>query len=340
MTKLIADVAVIGAGAAGHMGALRAVLNNRNCIVFSGCGYARKRSRAMWVREVVNMPLMFGKKRAIMDATKETFDWIKNHEYFAQKFSEFKVSIKKVIKNDDDKCFTLIDGDGKEYYAYYVLLATGIMDLQPLIHGSIKPILPFANRGEIDYCIRCDGHKVIGKHAATIGATSTAAWVAVLLHEKYQPKSLKIFLNGDTAQWAGNEDLEKLIKLYNIEVVAEDIDQILTDDEGKIMDSIQLTNCEEKKVDIAFAMLGQMAYNELATGLGCEVTANGNVKANEKGETCVENFYVAGDLRDGGKYQIYTAWDQAVDSVDDMDRKIRANFRARALDNLSLKPAA
>ena len=32
-----------------------------------------------------------------------------------------------------------------------------------------------------------------------------------------------------------------------------------------------------------------------------------NVITNEKGESLIPNFYVAGDLRQGKKYQIYTA---------------------------------
>ena len=66
------DIAIIGAGAAGSMGALRAVLNNRSSIIFKGSKQSAKRSRAMWVGKVVNMPLMFDRKRAIAESTSET----------------------------------------------------------------------------------------------------------------------------------------------------------------------------------------------------------------------------------------------------------------------------
>ena len=81
----IYDIAVIGAGAAGSMGMLRAVLNNRETIIFKGSRKTNKRSRALWVRKVVNMPLMFDKKMAITDSVKETFAWIEGHEYFSKK---------------------------------------------------------------------------------------------------------------------------------------------------------------------------------------------------------------------------------------------------------------
>ena len=92
----------------------------------------------------------------------------------------------------------------------------------------------------------------------------------------------------------------------------------------------------DEAVEVAFPMLGQIAYNELAKQVGAELSEKGNVITNEKGESSIPNFYVAGDLRQGKKYQIYTAWDMAVDSVDDMDAKLRKNIE----NKLNQKPLA
>jgi thioredoxin reductase (NADPH) len=335
----IYDIAIIGAGAAGSMGMLRAVLNNRRTIIFKGSKETSKRSRALWVRKVVNMPLMFDKKMAIIDSVKETFAWIEGHEYFSKKLTSINDEVKTVTR-DEQGIFILEDSNANKYQAKYVLLATGIMDIQPEIQGSIQPILPYANKGDIDYCIRCDGHKVINKVAATIGHGSTAAWVAVLLHERYSPPEMKIFTNGKDPEWLSDSDLCKLIELYKIKVITGEILSI-TSDEAKNLKAFQIKNTErgednaaeaggswyEEPVQVAFPMLGQIAYNELAKSLGAEVSEKGNVKTNEKGESSVSGFYVAGDLREGKKYQIYTAWDMAVDSVDDMDFKLRKEYR-------------
>jgi thioredoxin reductase (NADPH) len=329
----IYDIAVIGAGAAGSMGMLRAVLNNRETIIFKGSKQTSKRSRALWVRKVVNMPLMFDKKMAITDSVKETFAWIEGHEYFSRKLTSINDEVKTVTR-DEQGIFILEDSNANKYQAKYVLLATGIMDVQPEIQGSIQPILPYANKGDIDYCIRCDGHKVINKVAATIGHGSTAAWVAVLLHERYSPPEMKIFTNGKAPEWLGDADLSKLVELYKIKVITGEILTIISD-EAKNLKAFQIKNAEgeshEEPVQVAFPMLGQIAYNELAKNLGAEVSEKGNVKTNEKGESSVSGFYVAGDLREGKKYQIYTAWDMAVDSVDDMDFKLRKDYRRNLL---------
>ncbi|MFM7458246.1 MAG: NAD(P)/FAD-dependent oxidoreductase [bacterium] len=329
----IYDIAIIGAGAAGSMGMLRAVLNNRKTIIFKGSKQTNKRSRALWVRKVVNMPLIFDKKMAVIDSVKETFAWIEGHEYFSKKLTSVNDEVKTVTRAEDGT-FTLEDSSANKYQAKYVLLATGIMDIQPEIQGSIQPILPYANKGDIDYCIRCDGHKVINKVAATIGHGSTAAWVAVLLHERYSPPEMKIFTNGKAPEWLGDADLSKLLELYKIKVITGEILSIISD-EAKNLRAFQIKNAEgeshEEPVQVAFPMLGQIAYNELAKNLGAEISEKGNVKTNEKGESSVSSFYVAGDLREGKKYQIYTAWDMAVDSVDDMDFKLRRSHRRNLL---------
>jgi len=331
----IYDIAIIGAGAAGSMGALRAVLNNRSSIIFKGSKQSAKRSRAMWVAKVVNMPLMFDRKRAIAESSNETFSWIESHEYFSQKLSSVNDDIKSIIKNADGS-FTLTDSASNTYLAKYILLATGIMDVQPEIQGSIKPILPFANKGDIDYCIRCDGHKVINKIAATIGHGQTAANVAILLHERYSPPELKIFTNGKEPEWS-KEETARLIDIYKIKVVKGEILSLLSDGE-KNLKAFLIKDGEdsyEEAVEIAFPLLGQIAYNQLAKDLGAEITEKGNIKTNEKGETNISGFYVAGDLREGKKYQIYTAWDSAVDSIDDMDLKLRKEKRECLLSSHS-----
>ena len=173
------------------------------------------------------------------------FSWIENHEYFSEKLNTVANEAIKVEKLDDGT-FKITDTEDQSYTAKFVLLCTGIMDTQPEIQGSIKPILPYANKGDVDYCIRCDGHKVINKISATIGHTKTAAWVAALLHERYNPPELKIFLNGKKAEWEDDTELNELIKIYNIKVIPGEILSVKAN-EQKDMQAFEIQNNETNR---------------------------------------------------------------------------------------------
>ena len=342
----IYDIAIIGAGAAGQMGALRSVLNNKETIVFTGDAQTKRKSRATWVHKVVNMPMTYDLNRPIANISKDTFLWIKEDSGFAEKFTQVESSVISLEKDPQTRNFILKTSDA-QFQAKFVLLATGIMDIQPEIDGSIRPVLPYANMGHVDYCVRCDGHKAKDKITATIGHTAAAAWVAIMLHERYQPPEVKIFTNGQNPEFP--PETYELLSAYNIKVVKEPIMSIKGNPKEK-MQAFILKDCQdlsqdcdktkEEPVELAFAMLGQIAYNDLAKQVNADINSRGNIICNQKGESSVTGLYVAGDLRDTGKYQIYTAWDQAVDSIDDMDSKLRLEFRKQKLEELTKKSSA
>lgn len=162
----IHDIAIIGGGAAGVMALLRGVLNNDECLFFPGSPKDRKKSRAFWVTKVENVPGLEHYKKGIVDPNNETLKWIYESE-FSHNLHEVKNrGIEKITKNEEG-LFHLIDNKGDEYLAKYVVMATGIMDVQPEINGEIKPIFPYANKQTIDYCLRCDGHHVFKRKTST-----------------------------------------------------------------------------------------------------------------------------------------------------------------------------
>ena len=70
-----------------------------------------------------------------------------------------------------------------------------------------------------------------------------------------------------------------------------------------------------------------IVYNELAKMLCANLDQRGFVLTDNKGKSSVEGLYIAGDLRANTKKQIYTAWDCAVDSADDINILIRRKKR-------------
>lgn len=322
------DIAVVGGGAAGIMAALRGVLNNDNVALFTGNAKAKKKSRAQWVSKVENMPGYHEYKKGIVNPNMETLKWIKSSE-FKDKFTQLNNLSVETITRNDDGTFTLKDNKGEEYQTKYVVLATGLMDVQPHIGGSIEPVLPYANVQLIDYCLRCDGHHVLGKDTTIIGHTSGAIWVASMLYERYQTPSMNIVTNGETSDF--DETTQELAKMYGFNIYTSPIKSIDGNAKELVLNGFELEDGTFVKNDIAFVSLGMIVYNELAKSLGAEVDNRGFVTTNQKGETTIEGLYAVGDLQADIKKQIYTAWDSAVDALDDINGKIRRKKREARL---------
>ncbi len=326
MDKKIYPVAVIGGGAAGSMAVLRTVLNNDECLFFPGTAKNKKQSRAFWVRKVENIPGFFHYPKGIENPSSETFTFLKDSPFWKKFIWKKNRGIVRIEKKENFP-FELEDDQGEHYLCEYLIFCTGAMDRQPIIQGEISPIFPYANSQNVDYCLRCDGHHALGKDIGIIGHDSGAAWVAIMLYERYSPSSVHIFIHGEKENF--NEEVQKLINLYKIHVHHEEIWEV-EGEKGKL-EGLKLKNGKLINIQFAMVSLGLTPYNKLPLSLGVAVDERGFVLANEKGETSLDKVYVAGDLRARGKKQIYTSYDQAVDAADHINMRIRQKKREAIL---------
>lgn len=319
----IYDVAVVGGGSAGTMAAMRVVLNNDDCLFFPGSPKDKKKSRAFWVSKVENMPAHLNYKKGIEEPNKESLDWLTEGP-FKEKFHWKKNrGIVTVVKRDDG-VFKLTDDKNESYLSHYIILCTGVMDVQPKIHGKIDPIFPYANVQLADYCLRCDGHHVLGKKLGIIGHTTSAAWVAIMLFERYHNTDVTIFLNGELENF--DDETKKLLKRYQFKIINESIDHLRGDPKLHSLQGFEIGH-HFYPTEIVFIALGMIVYNELAKSLMADLDQRGFVLTDNKGKSSVEGLYIAGDLRANTKKQIYTAWDTAVDSADEINILIRRKKR-------------
>lgn len=318
-TTKIYPVAVIGAGAAGTMATLRSVLNHHEVLLFTGAEHERRTSRGNWVRTVDNIPGLSKYTRALLELRNETLLGLYEGP-FQQGLYVIEDSIFALKKEDDH--FILTDGAGNTYQVRYVILATGIMDEQPSIQGSIRPILKYANGQTAAYCLTCDGHRSLGKKTVVIGYDDDAASNAITLSEKYEHHDLVLLTNGNEPKISGAL-LEKLQK-RNIRLETEAIINVLGDKEKKQLTGFTLSDGREIEASMAFVALGIRPNNQLAIQAGAALDARGLVLADAQGETNIPNLFVCGDLRANSMKQIYTAWQQAVESVQTINKRIRA----------------
>lgn len=325
----IYPVCVVGGGSAGVMSVLRTVLNNDECLFFPGSPKHKKKSRAMWVRKIENMPAHFNYTRGIEEPNVETLNWISNSVFKDKLIYKKNIGVDSIEKSEDG-LFKIKDSKGELYFARFVILCTGVMDVQPEINQTISTVFDYANAQTIDYCLICDGHHVLNKKTVVLGHNTSAAWVSIMLYERYQTPAMTILTNGKKSQF--DEETTKLIKLYKISVIEEEILEIIGSEKGKILRGFKFKLGQQIEADIAFVSLGMIVYNELAKSLGAEIDQRGFVKTNELGETNINGLYVAGDLRANTKKQIYTAWDNAVTSVNNINQKLRKLKREELLN--------
>lgn len=329
MNESIYPIAVIGGGAAGVMAVLRTVLNNDQCLFFPGNNKYRKRSREFWVRKVENIPGFSKYKKGIIDPNKETLDWIKESNFKDNLVQVDKCSIVE-IKQLEDSLFELKDDQERLYKVKYVVLATGIMDIQPEINNSIRPILRYANTQVADYCLRCDGHHTLNKNVTVIGHNAGAAWTSIMLHERYKCPSISIITNGENLQV--DKDTKKILDCYSIKIIEEKIIEVLGGENKGELIGYKLGSNQIIDSNFSFISLGFLVYNELAKSLGANLDSRGLVLTDSKGESSISGLFAIGDLRANAKKQIYTSWDHAVDSVDEINARIRRDYRNHCLE--------
>jgi thioredoxin reductase (NADPH) len=268
------------------------------------------------------MPALFNYKKAIVESNNEVINWVSTSEFKERLILKKNTGVKSVSKVDS--LFKIIDSNNEEYFAKYLILCTGVMDVQPKINGSIKAIFPYANVQLVDYCIRCDGHHTLHKRLGLIGHNSSTLWIAAMMKERYGCPEITIFLNGENSSF--DDEAKTLISKYNLKIVHESITELLGDPKAPILKKIKTEN-KEFDVDIIFISLGMIVYNQLAISLGAEVDERGFVTTDTKGKSSIDGLYIAGDLRANTKKQIYTAWDTAVDSADEVNLLIRRSKR-------------
>lgn len=323
MKNKVYQVCVIGGGSAGTMAVLRTILNNDECLFFPGTPKDKKRSRAMWVKKVENVPAHFNFKRGIVEPNQDTLRWIEESPFKANLHAKNNVGVISLKKNEN--VFQITASNNEVYFAQYVILCTGVMDIQPEIDGKIDTIFDYANAQTVDYCLICDGHHVLNKKASVIGHTNSAAWTSIMLYERYKPLEMFILTNGKKNEF--QDDTLKLINAYGIKIYETKIQQIIGHSRGAVLESFLLEDGSKVETDICFVSLGMIVYNKLALELGAQVDGRGFVVADESGLTTVSGLYVAGDLKANTKKQIYTAWDHAVSAANAINMKLRISKR-------------
>lgn len=358
------DVIIIGGGIGGSASALRAAQNGMNTLWILGSKKNRKRSRSQWVMNLDNIVGFHEdiiKNQAIKTLKKhkqnEAIAYLENEHYHINNrmliqntiqriekgFPNMTLLEKEVFQLEKTESGFIIELEEEKYEGKSVILSTGVMDEQPHIlkqnkkgewEETPKWIYPFANREQVLYCIRCEGHLTSDDSVAVIGHSNVAAELAMMLHERYKNKSY-ILSNGHEVEIS--EDRIAILEKYGVEIIFEPIKGLMSEGVKQVY-GFEFELHESVNVKFGLVSLGlHRVYNDLAQQLNARLMDEKQAKEkrhvwiNHKGETSIKGLFAVGDMAkredEPMMKQVYTAQEYAVRAVDTIDYRRRKLMR-------------
>ncbi|MBI4392762.1 MAG: NAD(P)/FAD-dependent oxidoreductase [Euryarchaeota archaeon] len=305
----------MGAGPAGLHAALKAGLLSRSVLVVDK---GRKHSRIAFAPRVDNIP---GFPRGVSGAQllRLQREHIKEYEKEQGRgFVEFlePAEIVRLDRPSIDVPFELVVRDVKTGMemtrrSRVVILATGVVDRQPYVgewsERDIRPILPYANRGMVDYCLLCDGHLVAGKRAAVLGLDYNALGLAVSLRDQFHAiptvvGCIACALGERHEPSAEHEEIRQTANEIGIPIVIKGIRSLAGLSEGNL--GLTFEDGSTAEFDKGFMSLGWFKMNTgLAVAMGAATDESGYVKTTPDCEAlgadgnAIPGLFAIGDIR-------------------------------------------
>jgi len=184
----------------------------------------------------------------------------------------------------------------RELTAQTVLLATGVVDVEPEIPGVEEAV---AN-GLIRICPICDGFETIGQSVGVIGRDEHAAREALFI----TTYSDRVSLIHAGAQEALPAEMRQRLAAAGVEVVETPIESVALD--RRRISALCFGPDQTRRFDSLYAALGVRPQIQLAADAGAKLDDSHRLVVSEHQETSVPGLYAAGDVV-RGLNQISTA---------------------------------
>lgn len=172
------------------------------------------------------------------------------------------------------------------YAARSVVLATGVLDLEPTLPKTSDAV----RRGLIRHCPICDGYEVIGKRVAVIGRGTKGAREALFI--RHFSAALTLFTLG--TPYDIDDHAWKLLQQRGITVV-DDMIRELQYESGAIV-GIETEAGKNYAFDTIYSALGCKVRSEVAETLGVRCDDNAQIVVDDHLRTNVPRVYAVGDV--------------------------------------------
>lgn len=215
------------------------------------------------------------------------------------------------IARQDDGSF-LVAGAGGRWRARTVILATGVVDVEP----DLPEVKRAVAAGCVRYCPICDGFEAIDKRVAVLGRDSSGLAEALFLNHFTRDVSL-FALRG--ALRLGDSERARLAR-STVRSVPHAVARLALDEGGTM--TLWLDNGNIERCDVVYVALGTLVNSGLAQMLGARCTGNGELLVDDHQQTSVDGLYAAGDIV-AGLNQITVAMGHAAIAATAVHNRLR-----------------
>lgn len=267
----VADVGVVGAGAAGLAAALTLRRHRRSVLVFDG-GPARN----AWTRRVhgvLGLPEISGREL---------------HRIGRQQVAEVDgqlVDARIVEAQRDDDAFVVCEADGRAWRVARVVLATGVRDVYPDIEGFFD-----FYGSSVFVCPHCDGYEVRDQPIALVAWSPSMLPFTLTLTQ--WTRDITIVTDGH-APPLGDDEFEQL-RSIGARVITKDVRRFEGED-GQLR-ALRFDDGSTLPVTAAFFTVKNQFQTSLAEQLGCRLRPGGCVETDDHLRTSVDGVWAVGDL--------------------------------------------
>ncbi|HCY61472.1 MAG TPA: NAD(P)/FAD-dependent oxidoreductase [Oxalobacteraceae bacterium] len=199
----------------------------------------------------------------------------------------FSGKVERIVRQADST-FKAYAAD-KTFTARTILLATGVIDIEPALPNFQDAI----KQGYLRHCPICDGFEIIDQKVAVFGQGETGVKEALFI--RHYTSDLSLINLGDEKKL--NDQERKLLCKANIKLIEQPIVEVQT--AGKRITGLKISDATVLHFDALYSALGSLVLSGLAVQLGARCDDSGNLIVNSAMQTSIEGLFAAGDIVHG-----------------------------------------
>jgi thioredoxin reductase (NADPH) len=192
----------------------------------------------------------------------------------------------EILERDGD-LFLARDDHGNAWRARCVILATGVVDMMPVVEGGQPALERAVDAGVLRLCAVCDGYEASDESIGVLAPPEDALRHGLFL------RSFSCKVDAISAE-AGEPDPRSLQDARDAGIELLPVPAGVACDDGKC--TVTFDDGSRRHYDTLYPVLGSRAQSALAEALGAKLDEEGALCTDARQQTSVEGLYAIGDV--------------------------------------------